>query len=112
MLNVEQWADLRRLYFIERVGIRELARRFGLSRRTVRRALRSTDPPKYSRSPAPSKLDPFKDEIHRRLKAEPRLPVVRLRELLQPLGYGGGETILKEHVREIRPLFLPVRTYG
>jgi len=111
VLNVEQWAELRRLHFIERVAIRELTRRFGLSRKTVRRALRSTDPPRYSRAPTSSKLDPFKDEIHRLLRSDPRLPVVRLRELLQPLGYTGGETILKEHVREIRPLFLPVRTY-
>lgn len=111
MLNVEQWAELRRLHFIERVGIRELVRRFGLSRKTVRRALRSTDPPKYSRAPAPSKLDPFKDEVHRLLRSDPRLPAVRLRELLQPLGYEGGETILKEHLREIRPLFLAPRTY-
>ena len=111
MLNVERWAELRRLHFIEKVGVRELARRFGIDRNTVRRAIRSTDPPRYARAGAPSKLDPFTDEIHRRLKDDPRLPVVRLRELLQPLGYEGGETILKEHVREIRPLFLPVRTY-
>lgn len=78
MLNVEQWAELRRLHFIERVGIRELTRRFGVSRKTVRRALRSAEPPRYSRTPAPSKLDPFKDEVHQLLKSDPRLPVVRL----------------------------------
>lgn len=32
--------------FIEHVPIRELARRKGLQRATVRRAIRSTDPPK------------------------------------------------------------------
>jgi transposase len=111
VLNVEQWAELRRLHVIERVGIRELARRFGVDRNTVRRAIRSTDPPRYARPRASSKVDPFTDEIHRLLRDDPRLPVVRLRELLQPLGYQGGETILKEHVREVRPLFLPVRTY-
>ena len=111
MLNVERWAELRRLHFIDKVGVRELARRFDLHRKTVRRALRSADPPKYSRAQRPSKLDPFTDEVHRLLKDDPRLPVVRIRELLQPLGYTGGETILKRHVREVRPLFLPVRTY-
>lgn len=111
MLNVERWAEIRRLHFIDKVGVRELARRFDLHRKTIRRALRSADPPKYSRPPQPSKLDPFKDEVHRLLKDDPRLSVVRIRELLQPLGYVGGETILKEHVREVRPLFLPVRTY-
>lgn len=111
MLNVEQWAELRRLHFIEKVAIRELARRFGVDRNTVRRAIRSADPPKYSRPRRSSQLDAFKDEIHRQLKDDPHLPVVRLRELLQPLGYQGGETILKEHVREIRPMFDPPRTF-
>jgi transposase len=111
VLVVEQWAELQRLHFTEGVSIRELARRFGLHRKTVRRALESANPPKYTRPPAPSKLDPFKDEVHRLLKDEPRLPAVRIRELLQPLGYAGGETILKEHVREVRPFFLPARTY-
>lgn len=111
MLVVEQWAELRRLHFIDGVSVRELSRRTGLHRKTVRRALASAAPPKYARRPAPSKLDPFKPEVHRLLKDEPRLPVVRLRELLQPLGYAGGETILKELVREVRPFFLPARTY-
>ncbi len=111
MLNVEQWAEIRRLHFIEKVPIRELARRFDVHRKTIRRAIRSADPPKYSRPRRPSKLDPFRDEVHRRLKDDPHLPVVRLRELLEPLGYTGGETILKEHVREVRPLFDPPRTF-
>lgn len=111
MLVVEQWAELRRLHFSEGVGVRELARRFGLHRRTVRRALASARPPKYTRPRPPSKLDPFKSEVHRLLKDEPRLPAVRIRELLAPLGYQGGETILKEHIREVRPLFLKIRTY-
>lgn len=36
VLNVEQWAELRRLHFIEEVSIRALARRFGVDRQTVR----------------------------------------------------------------------------
>jgi transposase len=111
VLSVHQWAEIRRLHFIEKVPIREISRRLGVHRDTVRRAVRSADPPRYTRTVVPSILDPFKDEIHRLLKDDPRLPVVRLRELLQPLGYTGGETILKEHVREIRPLFDPPRTF-
>jgi hypothetical protein len=68
VLVVHQWAELRRLHFTENVGVRELARRFGLHRKTVRRALQRADPPKYARPPAASKLDAFKDEVHRLLK--------------------------------------------
>jgi len=111
VLNVEQWAEIRRLHFIDKVAIRELARRFGVQRKTIRRAIRSADPPRYSRPRRPSKLDPFTDEVHRLLKEDPHVPAVRIRELLAPLGYSGGETILKAHLREVRPLFAPPRTY-
>jgi hypothetical protein len=40
----------------------------------------------------PSKLDPFKDEIHRLLGKDPRLSGVRVRELIEPLGFVGGKS--------------------
>lgn len=112
MLVVEQWAELRRLHFVGKVSIKELARRNGLDRNTVRRAVRSSEPPRYARPPMPSKLDPFKDEIHRLLRLDSRLPNTRVGELLAEQGYGGRQTILDAYLREVRPLFLPaVRTY-
>ena len=39
MVGVEQWAEIRRLYRVEGVSIREISRRTGLHRKTVRRAL-------------------------------------------------------------------------
>ncbi len=83
---MERWAELRREHFVRGVSIKELARRFGVDRNTVRRALRSEAPPVYRRAPAGSKLDPFKDEIHRLLRADPRLPGQRIRELIAPAG--------------------------
>ena len=59
----------------------------------------------------PSKLDPFKDEIHRLLRQDPKLPGQRVRELLAPLGYAGGKTIVDDYLREVRPLFAPPRTF-
>jgi Mu transposase-like protein len=72
VLDVERWAELRREHFVRGVPIKELVRRTGLSRNTVRAALRSTDPPVFRVPERPSKLDPFKDEIHRLLKADPQ----------------------------------------
>ena len=106
MLDVERWAELRREHFVGGVSIKELARRQGIDRNTVRRALRSDAPPAYRRASA-SKLDPFKDEIHRLLRADPRLPGQRVRELIAPLGYAGGKTIVDDYLREVRPLFAP-----
>ena len=111
MLDVERWAELRREHFVRGVSIKELARRTGLSRNTVRLALRSQSPPRYERTAAPSKLDPFKEEIHELLRRDPKLPGVRVRELIEPLGFGGGKTIVDDYLREVRPLFAAPRTF-
>jgi transposase len=111
VLDVEGWAELRREHFVRGVSIKELVRRTGMSRNTIRAALRSTTPPSYARAPAGSKLDPFKDEIHRLLKQDASLTGQRIRELIAPLGFDGGKTIVDDYVREVRPLFDPPRTY-
>jgi transposase len=108
---VEQWAELRREHFVRGVSIKELVRRTGLSRNTVRAALRSPEVPRYSRAATSSKLDRFKDEIHRLLKDDPDIPGQRVRELIVPLGYDGGKTIVDDYLREVRPLFRTARTY-
>jgi transposase len=111
VLDVERWAELRREHFVRGVSIKELARRFGIDRNTVRRALRSDGPPVYRRAPAASKLDSFKDEIHRLLKDDATLTGVRVRELIEPLGFVGGKTIVDDYLREVRPMFDLPRTF-
>ena len=111
MLDVERWAELRREHFVRGVSINELVRRYGVGRNTVRRALRSEKPPCYERASRPSKLDPFKEEIHALLREDPKLPGVRVRELLEPLGFDGGKTILDDYLREVRPMFERKRTF-
>ena len=51
---MERWAELRRQHFVGGKSIKQLARETGLSRNTVRSALRSKKPPVYRRSPAAS----------------------------------------------------------
>jgi transposase len=45
--------------------------------------------------------------LHWLLRADPRLPGKRVREVLEEQGYDGGKTILDDYLREVRPLFLP-----
>jgi transposase len=111
LIRVEQWAEIRRMHFVERLSIKEIHRRTGRDRKTIRRALRCEVPPRYRRPPRLSKLDPFRDEIDRLLRLEPRLPGKRIRELIVELGYEGGKTILDDYLREVRPRYLPRRTY-
>ena len=68
-------------------------------------------PPVFRVPERPSKLDPFKDEIHRLLKDDPRLPGVRVREEIEPLGFDGGKSIVDDYLREVRPMFLKLRTH-
>lgn len=107
MVDVEQWAEIRRMHFVAGLSIKEIARRTGRDRNTVRAAIRSDAPPRYQRRPASSKLDLFKAEIHRLLREDPKLPGQRIRELIEPLGYRGGKTIVDDYLREMRPLFAP-----
>jgi transposase len=107
VVGVEQWAELRRLHFVAGVSIRELQRRTGLGRNTIRRALRAERPPGYVRRVGASKLDPFKPEIQRLLREDPRLPGIRVFELIAELGFDGGKTLVYDYVAELRPLYAP-----
>jgi hypothetical protein len=107
VVAVEQWAELRRLHFVAGVSIRELQRRTGLGRNTIRRALRSDGPPAYVRRVGASKLDGFREEIQRLLGEDPRLPGIRIFELIAELGFDGGKTLVYDYVAELRPLYAP-----
>jgi transposase len=111
VIGVEQWAEVRRLYFVEKRSKRAIHRLTGLHRDTITRALRSEAPPRYLRSRAGSKLDPFKEWICEQLRAEPTMQSQRLRELAGEFGYRGGKSIFDEYVREVRPRFLVRRTF-
>jgi transposase len=107
VVGVEQWAEIRRLHFVKGLSQREIRRRTGLHRDTIRRAVNSSEPPVYRRVPAGSKLDPFKGEIHRLLGDDHTLSGVRVRELLEPLGCAASKTVVDDYLREVRPLFAP-----
>ena len=112
MVGVEQWADIRRLHRVEGVSIRQISERTGLHRNTIRRALAAAEPPKYERKAAVgSKVDPFKEWICEQLDADPKIPSQRLREMASEIGYEGGKSIFDDYVREVRPRFLPLRTF-
>lgn len=103
MLEVEQWAEIRRLHRIEHLSVRAIARRLGLARNTVRTALRSKDEPAYDRAERPSLLDPFSNRIAEILTEFPEISAVRIHEIIAPEGYTGRLTILRQYLRSVRP---------
>jgi transposase len=93
---------------VEGLSQREIHRRTGAHRDTIRRALAQPEPPSYGpRMKRPSKLAPFLSSIEELLCDEPRLSGVRIREEIEKEGYEGSKTILDDLLRELRPRFSP-----
>jgi transposase len=113
VLCVQEWAEIRAMRVVEGRSIKEIARRTGHSRNTIRAALRSAEPPRYGpRAARLSKLDPFKDQIHELLRAtDGEIPSQVIRERIAAAGYRGGKTICDDYVRELRPVFNRPRTF-
>ena len=103
MLSVEDWAEIRRLHFAEKLGIKTISKRLSISRNTVRAAIRNATPPAYRRPRRPSAADAFEPQIKELLRGCPTMPATVIAERI---GWSRGMTILKERVAEIRPLFL------
>ena len=97
---------------VEGLSQREIRRRTGVHRDTIRRALSSPQPPSYGPRPrGASKLDPYRPEIERLLAEHPTLSGVRIREEIEALGYEGSKTILDDLLRELRPRYLRPRSF-
>lgn len=97
------WGKIRHLHNDDKMPVRAIARQRGLSRNTVRAALRSSLPPSYERAPRPSCLDPFRDRITEILNEWPEISAVRVAEILALEGYTGHLSILRTYLRTVRP---------
>ncbi len=111
MYQVHDWVKVRELAR-EGVPKRRIAKRLGCSPGTVYRLLALQTPPRYERARAGSLLDPFRAEIEQLLNDDHTAPATVILERLRTLGYGGGISILKDHLREIRPRYAPRELHG
>jgi transposase len=109
--QVEDWAEVHRLFHREGMAKAAIARRLDMSRNTVDRLLGLREPPRYERAPQGSQLDPFAAAIAAMLSEDPAVRATVMRERLRPLGYTGGITILKDHLARVRPGFLAARAF-
>jgi transcriptional regulator with XRE-family HTH domain len=63
-MDVATFNVIRRWAIREQMSIREIARRTGLSRNTVKKYLRSEEPePRYAKRISSSKLDPYAEKL-------------------------------------------------
>jgi transposase len=108
---VQDWAEVHRLHEREGKSERAIARVLGMSRTTVQRLLALSEPPTYERERVSSLLDPHREAILSMLKKDAHVRATVIRERLQAQGYGGGITILKDFLQEVRPQFLAAQAY-
>ncbi len=100
-----RFAEVLKLAFVDGLGIRAIARRLHVARKTVRRILdqerRAQRAP--ARPPRPMLLDAYDGAIRQMLSDTPELRAPAVLERLRPLGYRGGVTIVRDRLRELRP---------
>ena len=104
MLDVEDWAEIRRLRRAEGMAISEIARVLAVSRNTVKAALGSAGPPQYQRQPAGSIVDVVEPRIRELLQAYPTMPATVIAERI---GWQRSIRILSGRVALLRPVYLP-----
>lgn len=112
--RVDLFASIRRDARLEGLGTRMLARRYGVGRNSVRRALANAEPPKRKtpQRVAP-KLEPFKPAIDEMLRADLTAPrkqrhtATRIwNRLLDERGAQLGYPSVRDYVRRRRPEIL------
>jgi transposase len=102
-----QWAEIRHQHDVLGIPKKEIARRFEIDVKTVRRALASETPPKRSSPPRSKSLDPLRPRIEELLRQEPKLTSKRIGRLLATEGHVAPERSLRRFVAELRGRLFP-----
>jgi transposase len=104
VINMEDWAEIRRLHRSEGMAVKAIARRVGVARNTVRAALAADTPPRYERKPAGSRFDGYEVQVRALLAQTPSMPASVIAERI---GWEYSASVLRARVAQLRPLFAP-----
>ncbi len=106
MIDYQTFCRLRQLYDEKGLKVSQIAAELQLDPKTVQKWVEQ--PTYHSRqgTKRPSKLDSFKGQISALLERHP-YTAQQLWQQLRPQGYTGGYSILKEFVRQVRPVRKP-----
>jgi transposase len=97
-------AEVLRLTYTEGLGIRAIARKLKMARKTVRQLLDGDRSRKQRQAlPRAQLLNPFDGAIRQILNETPEMRAPAVLERLRVLGYRGGITILRDRLRTLRP---------
>src|SRR5499427_4007722 len=110
MLVVETIAKIRRAFFAQRKAIKVICREFRVSRKVVRKVIRSQATEfRYERGRQPlPRIDPWRDQLDSLLlenegkSARERLTSIRIFEELRALGYEGSYDAVRRYAKKWR----------
>jgi transposase len=110
MITVEDRERIRRAYFIEKKSQRQIAKELGCSRDTVKKAIESAEPARYTLTQprAVPVLGPYKARIDELLAENEQLPPKQryightIYKDIQSQGYRGGESTVRGYIAERR----------
>ena len=110
MITVGMLAKIRRMYFREKLSIREISSRCNMARNTVRRWLREPEmsEPQYAERQSESIVDPYIEQLRQWIQADTHRPKRDRRtakamfEAIKAQGFTGSYVLLAVHVRKLQ----------
>ncbi|MER5688927.1 ISL3 family transposase [Streptomyces sp. NPDC002205] len=86
------------------VGLLDCSRRLGVALNTVKRYARMPEPTALRIAPAyrPTLVDPYRDHLRERRRADPAVPVLHLFREIKELGYTGSLNLLHRYLNQGR----------
>lgn len=106
MLSMSQVHVIRHKVINEEQGIREVAREMGVSRNTVRKYLKQSEPVRREKKPRPKpvlekvapRIDELLEEWGKAITNKQRITGSRVHRQLREEGYPVGSTIVREYL--------------
>jgi transposase len=102
MIDYDDFCRIKKLHDQDGLTASQIAAAMAIDVRTVSKWLTKERFEARKNSPRPSILDPYKDEVNRRLEKHP-YTATQVFQIIREQGYAGGYNTVKRYVRKVRP---------
>jgi len=112
VIKMEQYEQIRKMRFLEGLGVRQISKKTGIHRNTIKKYLEieTVEPPKYTqpqerKHPVLGEYIPLIEKILEEDKTRHRKQkhtAAKIQEVLEKEGYTGGYTTITDYLRKIK----------